>query len=405
VKDWTVKQCENAKPGISKKTGEPIPKRYCISQSLYLIVMPDMQRRLAFRYTKPSTGKVTEAGLGRWGDVTLDEAKDERDKLRRLVRQGGDPVEQKRGKSAADATFASVAADYLAVAERRFRNPGSVRNVKLLLLTHAADLGPKPIANIGTAHIDAALRPLWLTSPDQARRAVAACLRVLKFAKAKGLTAASTADMREDMSHLLPHVNGTKRHFAALDYKDVPAFVRELRQHQVQSEALSPAVIEFILLTACRENEACGMQWREVDWEQGLWILPAARSKTGREHQVPLCDTAIRLLTRQRWPNGQGLDPDPDSYVWPGRNGDGCVTGKSVYKYLTKTMGLKITVHGFRSSFRDWAGDTTPFARDHVEECLGHVVGNAVERAYRRSDALEKRRKIMQEWAAFCEPV
>jgi integrase len=135
------------------------------------------------------------------------------------------------------------------------------------------------------------------------------------------------------------------------------------------SEALSPAVIEFLLLTACRENEACGMLWREIDWEQRLWILPAARSKTGREHRVPLCHRAIILLMRQRWPNGQGLDPDPNAYVWSGRNGDGPVAGKSVYKHLTKTMGLKATIHGLRATFRTWAGNETNF--DRVTACAG----------------------------------
>jgi integrase len=392
VKDLTYKRILALKPG-----------RHWASESLYVFVAPDSQtRRFIFRYTKPSTGRVSEKGLGRLDkDITLKEAKDKRDEYRKLVRDGGDPVEAKNSK-ANTVTFASVAADYLAVAERRFRNPGSVRNVKLLLLTHAADLGPKPIANIGTAHIDAALRPLWLTSPDQARRAVAACLRVLKFGKAKGLTAASTADMREDMAHLLPRVNGAKRHFAALDYKDVPAFVRELRAAQKQGEALSPSVIEFILLTACRENEACGMRWREVNFQERLWVLPPERSKTTTEHRVPLCDRAMLLLSLQRGPSLAREPADPEGHVWPGRNGDGPVTGKSVYKYLTKTMGVDTTIHGFRSVFRDWAGDMTHFARNDIEECLGHAVGNAVERAYRRSDALEKRREIMRVWSEYC---
>jgi integrase len=311
-------------------------------------------------------------------------------------------VDAKRGPVAA-VTFAAVASEYIEVQARRFRNPGSTKNVRLLLMKHASALADMSIAGIGTAHIDAALRPLWLTSPEQARRAVAACLRVLKFGKAKGLTAASTADMREDMAHLLPDVNGTKRHFAALNHTDVPAFVRELRAAQTQGEALSPAVIEFIVLTAARENEVCGMVWAEINWVEKVWTLPASRSKTAREHRVPLSDRALALLLKQRGPNGVGQEPDPDSYVWPGRNGDEPVTGKSVYKYLTKTMGLQVTVHGFRSSFRDWAGDTTPFARDHVEACLGHAVGNAVERAYRRSDALERRREIMAAWPAYCE--
>jgi integrase len=231
---------------------------------------------------------------------------------------------------------------------------------------------------------------------------VAAVLRVLKYAKAKGLTAASTADMRESMATLLPHVNGSKRHFAALDYKDVPAFVRELRMQQSQGGALSPAVIEFIVLTAARENEVCGMQWREVDWAERIWTLPASRSKTGREHRVPLSDRALALLSLQRGPTLAHTPADPDGYVWPGRSGYEPVTGKSVYKFMTQTMGVKATIHGLRSSFRDWAGDTTHFARNDIEECLGHAVGDATERAYRRKDGLDKRRVIMEAWANHC---
>jgi integrase len=348
---------------------------------------------------------VTEKGLGRLDrDITLAEAKDKRDEYRKLVRKGGDPVETKRGSVAA-VTFATVASEYIEVQARRFRNPGSTKNVRLLLMKHASALADMPIAGIGVAHINTALRPLWLTSPDQARRAVAAVLRVLKYAKAKGLSTASASEMRDDMSHLLPHVNGTKRHFIAMDYAKVPDFVRQLRIAQ-QHGALSPAVIEFLVLTACRENEAVAMQWSEIDWTERVWTLPLARDKTGDKRteprRIPLCDRLIVLLTRQRWPNGPGVEPPPHSYVWPGRSGDAPVTGKSVYKYLTGTMGVNATIHGFRSSFRDWAGDTTPFARDHVEECLGHAVGNAVERAYRRSDALERRREIMAAWESFC---
>jgi integrase len=319
------------------------------------------------------------------------------------VRQGGDPVEAKRHKRAADATFASVAADYIAVQARAFRNPKSAKSIQTLLLTHASALGQQPINQIGSAHIVNALRPLWLSAPDQARRTRAACLRVLRYAKAKGLAATNVAEMREDMQGATPRVNGVKKHFTALDYQRVPAFVRELRAAQTQGEALSPSVIEFILVTACRENEACEMQWREIDWEQRLWILPAERSKTGREHRVPLCDRAIVLLTRQRWPNGQGLEPDPDRYVWPGRNGDVPVTGKSVYKFLVKTMSVNATIHGFRATFRTWAGNETNFDRVTCELALAHTAGSQVELAYRRGDELAKRRALMEAWSAYCE--
>jgi integrase len=375
-----------------------------VSPKLYLYVSPDGQtRRWIFRFTKPSTGRVTETGLGSCDVVTLKEARDKVVDYQRLVAKGGDPVDAKRGNRTANVTFAAVAAEYLEVQAKRFRNPGSVRNVRLLLLTHAAALGLQPIANIGTSHIDTALRPLWLTSPEQARRAVAACLRVLKYGKAKGLTAASTADMREDMSHLLPRVNGTKRHFKALDYQQIPNFVRELRAAQTQGEAMSPSVIEFILLTACRENEACRMQWREVDWAERIWTLPATRSKTNTEHRVPLSDRAMVLLSCQRGPSVTAEPADPHGYVWPGRNGDGPVTGKSVYKFMTQTMGIDATIHGLRASFRSWAGNETHFDRVTCELALAHRAGDAVELAYRRGDELTKRRALMDAWAAHCE--
>jgi integrase len=304
VKDLTYTQILALKPG-----------RHWASESLYVFVAPDSQtRRFIFRYTKPITGKVTEKGLGRLDrDITLAEAKDKRDEYRKLVRDGGDPVDAKRGPVAA-VTFATVASEYIEVQARRFRNPGSTKNVRVLLLRHASDLADVPVANIGTTHIDAALRPLWLTSPDQARRAVAAVLRVLKYAKAKGLSTASASEMREDMSHLLPHVNGTKRHFVAMDYAKVPEFVRQLRIAQKHGDALSPAVIEFLVLTACRENEVCGMQWSEIDWQERVWALPLARDKTGDKRteprRIPLCDRLQVLLSRQRGPSLMREPPD-----------------------------------------------------------------------------------------------
>jgi integrase len=391
-KDWTVKQVQSAPPG-----------RYRVSDSLYLIVAPNGGKRWAFRYTSPRTKRVTEHGLGSIDVTTLAEARTKVHELRRMVSRGEDPVDICRATSSIT-TFASVASDYLAVKSRTYRNQNSAKNEQLLLLTHAAALGPQPIATIGVTHVNAALRPVWLESPAQARRAMAAVLRVLRFARASGHGVANVGDMREDMTHLMPRTNGTKRNFTALDYKDIPAFMGQLRAAQAQGDALSPSVIEFIVLTASRENEVCGMQWGEVDWQERVWTLPAARSKTNTEHRVPLSGRALALLAGQRGPSVAGEPADPHGYVWPGRSGNGPVTGKSVYKYLVETMGVKATIHGFRSSFRDWAGDMTHFARNDIEECLGHAVGNAVERSYRRKDGLEKRRVIMQDWEAYCSP-
>jgi integrase len=401
MKDWTQKQVLAAAPG-----------RHCIGKSLYVYVAPDRQtRRFMFRYTKPSTGRVTETGLGTLDDdITLAEAHEKRDEYRRLVRRGGDPVEQKREakieanrEAEAQRTFGSVTEDFIAVQERRFRNPGSAKDMRRMLRNHASPLAGKPMAEISATHIKAALLPLWQTSPEQTRRTVGMVLRVFRYAKASGLAVANPADLRDALKELLPRVNGTKRHFTALPYKNISAFVRELRVHQRRGDAMLPSAIEFLVLTAARESEVCGMRWSEISWEENLWIAPAVRSKTAREHRVPLSDRAVALLLRQRGSNSVGFEPDPDGFIWPGQTGDSHIAGKSLYKYATLKMGVQTTIHGLRSSFRDWAGDMTHHARSDIEECLGHAVGNAVERAYRRSDALEKRREILAAWERYCE--
>jgi integrase len=414
MKDWTVKQCENAKPRKNKK-GEWGWTPYCVSRSLYLLVSPDGRvRRFAFRFTKPSTHRVTATGLGTMGvDITLAEAHEKRDEFRRLVRKGGDPVEAKR-EAKIDArlttekgrTFESVASEFIAVQDRKYPNPGSTKNLKLLLLTHAKELCGMAIADIGLEHIKKALYPLWLTTPHQGRRAVAAVLRVFRYAKVvAGLNVANAADLRDAMKELFPPVAGPKKHHAAFDYARIPTFLRELHSAQTQGEALSPAVIEFIVLTAVRENEACGMQWGEINWQERVWTVSAARCTKAAGHRVPLCDRAWALLMRQRGPNAMGMEPDPAAYVWPSRDGAGHITGKAVYVYLTRTMGAKgkATIHGLRSSFRDWAGNETHVDRVTCELALSHRAGDAVELAYRRSDALAKRRQLMNAWAAFCE--
>ena len=221
------------------------------------------------------------------------------------------------------------------------------------------------------------------------RRAKAAILNVLDYARAKGHDVKGIGDMREDLKLLLPSRRNGPRQFPAMAYAAVPGFVRELRGRQ--SAAISPCAIEFLLLTAARASEVCKMQWSEVDLAGKLWTLPEDRTKSGRQHRVPLSNRAIELLQKRR-------EVSAGEYVWPGRDGRGAIEPKALYVYLTGTMRHKASasIHGFRSSFRDWAGNSTPFARDHIEECLSHQVGNAVERAYRRQDGLEKRREIMQ---------
>jgi integrase len=184
------------------------------------------------------------------------------------------------------------------------------------------------------------------------------------------------------------------KNFAEMPYEQIPEFMKQLRQRQGRSTAATG--LEFLILTACRRDEVREMQWSEINWEQKTWIIPAGRMKTGKEHIVPLADRAIELLRRQEERRQEG-----SPYVFIGYNGT-VLAEKSMLEVL-RTMDDKATVHGFRTAFRDWAGDETPFKRNLIETALSHQVGTAVERAYRRRSALEKRRDIMKAWASFCE--
>jgi integrase len=410
MKDWTLKQVLAVKPRRTED-GRIKPARKSIGPNLILIVPNEHTRHLAFRYTRPSTKRVTEHGLGRLGDITLAEAHEKRDELRRLVRKGGDPVEAKRdakieARQVIDKgrTFEFVAKEFITLQERKYRSPISTKNLERVLLTHAKELCGMAIADVGVEHVKKALHPVWVKSPDLARRTLTAVGQLFDYAKASNLNVIDRSAWRAIAKHHFQPARGPKKHHAAVDYQRAPAFVLDLRAAQALGDALSPAVIEFILLTACRVYEAVGMQWSEIDWEQRVWTLPLERTKTDREdeHRVPLSDRALMLLIRQRGP-AMGEEPDPHAYVWPNHNGKRHITGKAVYMYLTRTMQVRATVHGFRATFSTWAGNETHFDRVTCELALSHKAGDAVELAYRRGDALAKRRALMDAWAAYCE--
>jgi integrase len=360
-----------------------------------LIVSKDgHNRRWAFRYTKLSSRKVTEHGLGPASLMTLAEARDKAHDYRRAVARGEDPVETKREARRAQITFAEVARAYIAVKQPGWRAKSTSDEMRLLLETHARSLAAKTISTITANDIELAVKDLWSRAPVQGGRTLSAIRRVFDYAIAHGHCTTNPAEWRL-MKHRFPKRNGSKHH-TAMDYTKVPEFVRRLREEQRQNEALSPWVIEFLLLTAARSNEVTGMRWAEVDFEARVWVMPAARTKSGREHRVPLCDRAMELLRHQREATGKNL---PAEFVWPGRSGKTFINGKALYQFLTKTMGEDVTIHGFRSAFRDYAGNETHYDRVTCELALGHRAGDQVEIAYRRQDALNKRRALME---SFC---
>jgi integrase len=380
----------------SRLTGVP-PGRHQVTgtQGLYLYVSPDGQvRRWLFRYTSPASKRVTETGLGPVAAMPLDDAKDKVHELRKQIAKGICPITAKREARAKGVTFAEAAETWIETHKPGWRSESQLSGARILLHQHGKPLAKVPVSEITPDLIQSALEGLWVRCPAQGRRALAMWERVLDFARAKGWrNGDNPASWRGMHEYRFPkRLKTDKCHHSALPYEQVSEFMRKLRVRQSRSSAA--VALELCILTASRTGEVLGMQWSEIDWEKKLWTIPAGRMKGGREHVVPLSDRAMALLEDQRH-----YSPGSE-FVFTGykrdRMDDKCMIS------VVKNMKVDVTVHGFRSTFRDWAGDETDFAREHVEECLAHDVGNGVERAYRRQNGLDKRRRIMEEWSGFC---
>jgi integrase len=239
------------------------------------------------------------------------------------------------------------------------------------------------------------LNPIWLTKSETAGRLRGRIERVLDFAKARGWRAGENpAAWRGHLRNLLPKQKKLQKgHQPAMAYVDVPSFLSALGG----TDTMPARALEFTILTASRSGEVLGAKWQEIDFDQKLWKVPKERMKAGAAHTVPLSERAAALLL--------GLDQSkPGDFVFPGARPKRPLSNMAMIMMLRRIGLTEITVHGFRSSFRDWAGDVTAFPRELAEAALAHKVGDEVERAYRRSDALEKRRKLMQAWADYLTP-
>jgi integrase len=267
----------------------------------------------------------------------------------------------------------------------------------MTLLVYAKPLRDRPVDQITTVHVLEALKPIWHEKPETASRLRGRIERVLDAAKAKGhRTGENPALWRGNLANLLPKRSKLSRgHHAALPYVDVPAFLVRLRAR----EAMAARALEFTILTAARSGETFGATWAEFDLQKNVWTVPAERMKGYREHRVPLPPVVVKALKELI----EVYKPEPGDFVFPGQKKGKPLSTMAMEKQLRR-MKVDITVHGFRSSFRDWCGEESSFPREIAEAALAHVVGDETERAYRCSDALEKRRKLMTAWANYCEP-
>ncbi len=372
------------------------PGHYAVGDGCYLQIGAGGTRSWVLRYTL--NGRARYMGLGSANLISLAGARAKARDARRLLLDKIDPIETRRAQhrerlleTARGKTFRECAESYIASHEAGWRDPRSHKQwVRSLVSYVYPRLGDLPVAAIDTALVLAALEPIWKTKPETASRVRGRIESILDWAKARGYRdGENPARWRGHLDHLLPAPNRVRRvkHFAALPYADLPALMAKLRDQQ----GMPAAALEFLILTAARSNEVLSVRWNEIDGN--MWTVPGERMKAGKPHRVPLSDRAVEVLVSL---------PREGEFIFIGARTDAASNPHQLKRVLQRMGYNNITVHGFRSTFRDWAAETTSYPNHVVEQALAHAIGNGVEAAYRRGDLFDKRRRLMDDWARFC---
>jgi integrase len=388
--------------GINKLSARTVatlakPGRYGDGGGLYLVVSQTGARKWVFRFT--FGGRVTEMGFGN-AAVSLAQAREKAAGARKTIAEGKSPIETRREAeriAAGKPTFGQCADALLEAKSSEWRNEKHRAQWAMTLAEYAKPLRALPVDEVDTEAVLGVLQPIWQAKPETASRLRGRIETVLDAARAKGHIARNEANPARWRGHLdkllAKRQKLTRGHHAAMAFDDVPEFIGRLRER----EAMAAVALEFVIVTAARSGEVLGARWAEIDLEGKVWTVPAPRMKAAREHRVPLSSRALAILE-------EAAKGTTGKFVFAGQTA-GKPLSVTAMKMMLRRMKLEgATVHGFRSSFRDWAGEATPFPREIAEAALAHVAGDATERAYRRGDALEKRRGLMEAWAGFCEP-
>ena len=354
-----------------------------------------------FRFTL--RGKAQEMGLGPLHTITLAEAREAATAARKLLRDGVNPIEHRRTarreQALAEArykTFEWCATEYHRIHEKTWKNSKHAAQWINTLKTYAfPKFGSKCINDINKEDILAALDPIWLTKSETATRVQQRLRTVLDWAGAKDYRKNSAPRLWEEIAGALPKLpskDKRTRSFAACPHKAVAAAVKAIRQSpggETQRQAL-----EFIILTAARTGEVRGATWSEIDFDNARWVIPAQRMKAGAEHRIPLSRRALDLLEAQKGKHETLVFPSDRKKPF----------SDMAFTMTLRRLGFDFTVHGFRSTFRDWSAEETAYPREVCEAALAHKSSkSATEAAYFRSDLFEKRRHLMDDWARYCE--
>lgn len=377
------------------------PGYYADGGGLYLQVSPSGTKSWIFRYTL--AGRAREMGLGPEHTVGLAEARRKAAACRLLLVDGIDPIEARNAKRAGDAlnaarsiTFTECAEAYIRAHQAGWKNVKHASQWESTIKTYCGPvIGSLPVQAVDTGLVLKVLEPIWAEKPETATRLRARMEKVLDWATVRTYrTGDNPARWRGHLDKLLPALKKSKRvkHHPALPFDAMGEFMEALRAQ----EGIAARALEFLILTATRTGEVIGAMWDEIDLDAALWTIPAARMKAHREHRVPLSPRAVKLL--------QGLEAKRQSaYVFPGQKEDAPLSNMAMLQLLKRMGHDNLTVHGFRSTFRDWTSERTGYPREVCEMALAHAVGDKVEAAYRRGDLFEKRRRLMADWAKHCE--
>lgn len=373
---------------------------YSDGNGLYLQVSCTGSKSWIFRFTR--NGKTHEMGLGSFTAFSLAEARARTIEQRKLLADGINPLENKRDSNARlvlnnRITFAELAEQYINTNKSGWRNPKHVDQWRNTLATYANPvIGSMNVSNITISEVRDILDPIWNTKNETATRVRGRIEKVLDYAKVSGYrTGDNPAAWKGNLSLVLPSPSAVAKvtHQPALPYKDLPAFMVALSSHKGDGAS----ALALIILTATRTSEVICADWSEFDLPNSLWTIPAERMKAKKEHVIPLSPQAMSILSSMHTANATG-------YLFKGKNGKPASNGLCL-SLLKRMDSDHITVHGFRSTFRDWASETTTHPADVVEMALAHTIQNKVEAAYRRGDLLDKRRVLMNEWADYASPV
>lgn len=378
------------------------PGTYADGRGLYLRIRSPDARSWAFRYM--IHGKAHWLGLGSADAVTLAEARQKALEARRAIAAGTDPLASRRAmkeaaKSAAARSFQAVAQAYIEAHRDGWKNETHRAQWPSTLEKYVyPKIGTIPVAEIEVGHVMDVLHPIWRQVPETASRVRGRIESVLDFAAARGWRKGDNpARWRGHLETLLPARAKLARveHHAALPWREVGTFMTGL----AAQEGVSALALRFLILTASRTNEVLAATWGEIDRTNRLWTIPAGRMKAGREHWVPLSDASLAILDAVAPP---GTGRAPEAFVFPGAKPGRGLSNMAFLMLLRRIGRGELTGHGFRSTFRDWAGESTAYPREVIEHALAHQLKDKAEAAYARGTLLEKRRALMQDWGRVC---